>query len=236
MKTLILSDIHMGSPLFNSQHKILDLLSDTYKDIFLIGDIIDIWEQNLNKTLEYYDPLISAINQKAKECPVTIIKGNHDPDFLTLKRIFKQCIVKEQYAYIPEKKIMLMHGDEFDYFINDYSCLASFLYKIHQFVSKYFEFNLREHFRYLFYSIASKKDKNYFKDLVLRIEKETIKKYGSDYKTIIMGHTHLPKITFYPETGPIWRNRYVNCGDWVFNNSYVIYCNTTDRFILKQFP
>ena len=233
MKSLIISDMHLGSPLFNSGNKIINILGNTYKEVFLLGDIIDEWEEKVEKIKYNNKELILAINQKAVDCKVTIIMGNHDPSINTMRDIFPTAIVSEKYAYMCNDTI-LMHGNEFDHFIRDFSIISNIIYFIHLILER-FGINIRETFRDLFYSISSKRGKNYFEDLVTKVEKETYDKYKDFHKNIIMGHTHLPKIVHLPEEVAEWKNRYINTGDCIHNRSYVIYDDEEDKFYIHEF-
>ena len=44
---------------------------------------------------------------------------------------------------------------------------------------------------------------------------------------VVCGHIHTPKITNYNEV------QYINCGDWIENNSYVVY--KKKEFFLESF-
>ena len=224
MRTLIISDIHMGSPLFKSSQFLMNLLDDPFENVFILGDILDVWRDSLEDIEHEYEALIRRINNKARECNVTIVKGNHDPDISTLKMVFNRCNVHEKYAYLNDDTILL-HGDQYDHMILKHSWLAKIVYCAHKFFSK-FGINVRETFRDLFFSIASKRGKNYFKDLALDVEKEACKEHKGKYKNIVMGHTHLPKVYVDKDEG----FRYVNCGDWIHNLTYVVY--TDDKFYL----
>jgi len=226
MRTLILSDLHLGSPLFCSKNVISSIIKEPYKEIFILGDVIDVWEEKVETIKKEYRDLINVINERAIDIDITIVKGNHDPDGYILKDIFPNCIIKTKCAYMDNGTI-LIHGNENDHFIRDFSWVANVFYKLYKCLSR-IGINIREPFRDLFYSIASKRGKNYFNDLVLKVEKETCDNYKRAYKNIVMGHTHLPKVVIAKDF------RYVNCGDWIHNMSYVIYDEQKDKFILHD--
>jgi len=229
MKSLILSDIHLGSLLFNGERFLIELLDHEYKEVYILGDILDVWVDKLDNIKNKYGELIHAINLKATRCPVIIVRGNHDPELSILKQIFYNCEVNNTCKITKDS--IYIHGNQFDEFIIQYSYLANFLYRIHL-IGERFGLNIREYFRKLFFSISSKRDKDYYNDLVLDIERAAYNKYRDSYKNIIMGHTHLPKIVSYPYFGNI--RRYINSGDWIHSMSYVLYDNITDSFNLYK--
>jgi UDP-2,3-diacylglucosamine hydrolase len=217
MKVLLMSDFHLGSPLFKSSEKITSLLTAcAYDYIFLIGDLIDTWEGSLKNIIENNADLINKINKLDN---VIIIRGNHDPSKEELSIIFC-CDVFDSYElYLDNKKALITHGYEFDDMVMKYSWAAKTVYPIH-WVSERLNLNLKGQVRELYCSVASKRDKPYYKDLVLAMERKLVDKYH-EYDYVIVGHTHLPKIT------DIDGCLYVNCGDWIHNMTCVLYENGT---------
>lgn len=212
MKFLFLSDLHLGSPLFVSKSKILELLNGDYDRIFILGDLLDIWEEKLEDILS---DNIEIINKLRTLTNVVIIKGNHDPAIIRLESVFPKKNICYSFNFnIGDKRCLLAHGDEFDSLIRHYSWLAKIFWPI-GWAFERIGINLKGFFRTLFYSISAKIQKKYYNDLVLDIEKNMVEKYENDYDYIIVGHTHLPKIN--KENG----FTYINCGDWVHNKSYV---------------
>jgi UDP-2,3-diacylglucosamine pyrophosphatase LpxH len=217
MKVLMMSDFHLGSPLFNSKDRIISLLNKEHYDrIFLIGDLIDTWEDAVDDIVVANSEIINEIN---KFDNITIIRGNHDPSKEDLKNIFYSCDVFDSCElYMDDKKALITHGYEFDDMVMKYSWAAKTVYPIH-WISERFNMNLKGRVRELYCSVASKRNEPYYKDLVLSMEKALVDRYGSRYDYIIVGHTHLPKITGMEGC------LYINCGDWIHNKTCVLYKN-----------
>jgi len=66
MKILFLSDFHLGSPLFESENEILSLLNDDYDMVFLLGDTIDTWEDDLWSIVTKNNVLLRKLNSLPK--------------------------------------------------------------------------------------------------------------------------------------------------------------------------
>lgn len=215
MKILFLSDLHLGSPLFKSEYTILDIIQKGNFDyIYVLGDLIDIWEDDVMSIIVKYSDLTDALDHSN----VKIIKGNHDPKIKTLKRIFPAAEIKDKIV-IPNIGIAV-HGDEFDLLVTKYSWLAKIFYPIHWILQR-FGLNIKAFFRELFQSISAKRDKEYYPNLVSDIEVRLKEKY-LPYGYVFCGHTHRPVVY----------ENYVNSGDWVHNKSYVIYDN--GKIILRE--
>jgi len=194
VKKLFISDFHLGSPLFSKERKVAQLFNcSNYKEIYIIGDIIDTWENDISKISKQYDSLIRIINNSpAKVC---VIQGNHDPDIDKLKFIFHNCeVVVNKEISLDGKKAMLVHGDEFDDVVIKYLWLAKVWFPIH-WVLERVGINVKGFLRDLFHSISKKKQHKHYNDIISDIEKAAVKKY-SDYSIIIMGHTHLSKFVY----------------------------------------
>lgn len=222
MKNLFISDLHLGSPLFKSENEIIALLDESYDNIYIIGDIIDSWEDDVDRIVNEYKGLIDKINNLNN---VRVIKGNHDPSIEKLQSIFSNCYVGNNDSFSDFIfSCIVVHGNEFDNLVTKYSWLAKLTFPI-VWIGERFGFNIKACCRELFYSISSKRNKNYYTKLVSDIEKNLIKKYRSNYNYLVCGHTHLPKIN--RDLGV----QYVNCGDWIHNRTYVVY--DSGEFTLK---
>lgn len=216
MKILFLSDLHLGSPLFSNESKsiIMALLDKEYDKIFLVGDIIDCWEEDLTTIGLSYFKLFAKLNKLDN---VVVLKGNHDPSLADLQNFFPfKEVVTEYELYDGEKSMIIVHGDEFDSLVRKYSWIAKIIFPIHWFFER-FGINLKGYFREKLYSIAAKKNDSYYEDLVLDMETKLVGKYKDLFDCIIVGHTHFPKKVEGDDF------IYVNCGDWVHNKSYVEY-------------
>lgn len=219
---LLLSDIHLGSPLFKLEKQLISLLSDKkYERVFIIGDLIDEWEMDVGEILDKYKDVIDCINDSKKF--IMIIKGNHDPSIDVLKAIFPGRAVYINYVInFGDKKTILTHGHEFNFMITKTLSLTKLLFPF-QLLSERLGFNLNGALRDLYQSVASKIHHKKYNDLVFSMEKKAAEKY-SEYDVIVMGHTHKEKLVKLPDN-----KFYVNTGSLVhypvyteFSNNYFV--------------
>jgi len=217
MKKLFISDFHLGSPLFKKEKQIIQLFNcNDYKEIYILGDIIDTWEDDLNNITEQYRLLIIAINNSPAK--VFIIKGNHDPDIQKLKFIFHSCEVVDKIEIeLNDTKVIMIHGDEFDDVIIKYMWVAKLWFPFHWLLER-IGINIKGYLRELFHSISMKKDHKYYNDIVTETEERAVKKY-KDYSILIMGHTHLSKRVYISK--PI----YINTGSLIHDPCCIEYDN-----------
>lgn len=200
---LFISDFHIGSSLFDKEkeNKIIDLFNrKEITEIYLLGDIIDRFENNTQNIIKNNKRIIDFINncEKIKY----IIKGNHDKD---LDKVFyKQKIVDK----LVNKDQILMHGHFSKNTIFDK------LNFIHSFFSS-FDINIKCLFRTFIYNLI----KSLFnkKGLILNIEKD-IAKYciKKGFNCVICGHTHIPILTKYEDL------IYMNCGSVIDGFNFIL--------------
>jgi UDP-2,3-diacylglucosamine pyrophosphatase LpxH len=210
MKKLVISDIHLGSPLVEKKLEIMNLMeSDEYDTIILNGDIFDIWEKSFNKILLENIDFVKLVHSVCLKKTVYFIMGNHDPHMLEVMKLFPGMIVKRNL--LIQDDIFIVHGDEFDSLVTKYSLFGKLLFIPNWIAERLFGWNLKASFREFFYSISNKKNKPYYDKLVNNIEKEAYKKYKDQCRYLIMGHTHTPKIVEDEIC------TYINCGDIIHN-------------------
>lgn len=226
MKILILSDIHLGNPLFNDHHRLNNLLeSEEFDSLVLNGDILDVWEKSLFDIVDENEEFIWLINGLSEKMDVIYVIGNHDPSREDLVELFPNVKVVEEYIF--DKKTIFTHGQIYDEFIIDHSKWARFLYCI-QWVFERVGINLQACCRNTLHSIAMKREKKYYNDLVFDIENEaTVSNMERGYNNIVLGHTHLPKLVDnYHDV------IYVNSGDWIHNRTYAEYNTDDNKFTI----
>lgn len=210
MKTLVISDIHLGSPLVDKVTEIMNLMeSPDYDTIILNGDIFDVWEKSFNKILLENIKLVKLIHSICLIKKVYFIIGNHDPHMIEIQKFFPDMIVVK--SLLVDDDVFIIHGDEFDKLVTKYSWFAKLIFIPNWICERVFSWNLKATFREFFYSISNKQDKPYFAELVGDIEKEAVEKYKDKCRYLIMGHTHTPKIVGSSEC------TYINCGDIIHN-------------------
>lgn len=217
MKTLFMSDFHIGSPLFKYKNLIEVITSSEFDEIYLLGDIFDVWGKKFYKIVNENKDFIKILNDLSKTKKIFFVKGNHDPSIEELNRIFPDII----FFNTTFKDGIIIHGEKFDYLASKYSKVIKVVFYFQR-LFEYLGINLQKFFRETFFSVSSKSDKEYFLDLIGDIEDAAISEYIGGYMYVIMGHTHYPKIINFPQPNSF---QYINCGDWISNHTYVTYEN-----------
>jgi UDP-2,3-diacylglucosamine pyrophosphatase LpxH len=226
IKSLFISDLHLGNP--NCQaDKVLEVLrSYEFDNLFIIGDFIDM---TALKRRYYWHPDHSTVIQKIlrlsrKGVKVTYLVGNHD--------FYVRAIIEEQNIhfgdilicneYIHEtvsgESIYIVHGDCFDGFIRLHPFLywlGDKSYEFSVFINKIYN-KIRKMCNMEYWSLSAylkTKVKNVVKFLAeyKKMSEEKVKEMKCD--SIMMGHTHTPQII---------NGEYYNTGDFCESCSYII--------------
>jgi len=218
-KTIVLSDIHLGTEGSKAKELVKFLKINTCDKLLLNGDIIDGWQLKKNGKWKkahtrFFKRIIQMI--EAHNTEVIYLRGNHD-DFLDHVIPFRIGSISIQLDYILEsgnKKFYVVHGDVFDTVTTNLKWIAklgdigyTFLLWINQ---RYNNYRLKRGLPY--YSLSQ----------AIKAKVKKAVSYISDYENqllglaeikncdgIICGHIHQPALK------TIGNLIYMNSGDWV---------------------
>jgi UDP-2,3-diacylglucosamine pyrophosphatase LpxH len=238
VRTLFISDIHLGN--HKSQpHKLLEVLKNyEYENLVIVGDFIDL--TSLKKKF-YWNADHSTVIQKIlrssrKGVDVTYILGNHD---FYLRELIKEDNInigdillcdEMYYETLKGEKIYICHGDQFDGFIR----LHPFLYVLGDWAYEFsFKINKTYNwFRRIFgleYWSLSQYLKSKVKNAITFINDFKIlslKKLDEvNCDSIMIGHIHTPAIE------KIGDKTYYNTGDFCETCSF-LYENLDGEIVL----
>ena len=219
-KTVIISDVHLGSEGSKAKEVTLFLKSVSCETLILNGDIIDGWQLRKGgswkkKHTAFFRIILKMI--ETQNTKVVYLRGNHD-DFLDQIIPFslgKSFTIQRDYILkSAQKNFLIIHGDIFDSVTSHMKWLAylgdvgyTFLLTINKLFNKY------RSWRGLDYYSFSQRIKQRVKEAVNYVsdyeEKLTELAKANRCEGIICGHIHKPDIR---QIGDI---TYMNSGDWV---------------------
>jgi UDP-2,3-diacylglucosamine pyrophosphatase LpxH len=214
MKTLIMSDLHIGSKGCKTE-EILELLKDeSFERYILVGDIIDGWLFKKYKKFSYqHARVIRRLLKLSKNKEIIWISGNHD-EFLRKYTPVEIGNIKVVDEFI-ENGVWYCHGDEFDGIVKMrwLGMLGSIGYDLAIVIDRFLKrFNKK--------TSLSKYLKDNVKAAVsfmVDFENEMVRQAKKrKCHTVVCGHIHTPDYKIIDGVD------YLNCGDWVENCSYII--------------
>lgn len=218
IQALFISDVHLGSKGSNAT-QVLEVLKQYQPEtLFLVGDIIDGWllKRKFRWSQSHTNVLRKILSYSKNGTKVIYIPGNHDEfmrDYLELN--FGNIEVHNEYIY---KNTYITHGDLYDGVVKLkwLGILGSIGYDLAISIDRRLK-------SWGYKRSLSKFLKNSVKEAVkfmTSFEQEIVRqgvKHNCD--TVMCGHIH------HPDDKIIDGVRYLNTGDFIENNSYIIYNN-----------
>ena len=218
-KTIVISDVHLGSKGSKVKELVRFLKNHTAQNIILNGDIIDGWQLSKGSKWKRKHTRLFKFIMKAlenKDTNVTYIRGNHD-DFLdeVLPLTIGNFTIVKDYIYESfGEKYYVCHGDIFDSISTHFRWIAKLGdvgYTFLLWLNKIF--NNRRIRKGLPYYSLSQAIKSKVKTAVSFISnfEEVVSQIAADKKCsgIICGHIHAPANKI------INGIHYLNSGDWI---------------------
>lgn len=219
-KTVVLSDIHMGSKWSHTEEVIEFLEGVSAERIILAGDIIDGWHllRSRKKWKRHYNDFLTVLLDKYMDHGVEIvyIRGNHD-DFLDMvvPFVFRRFAIEKEYIFEScGKRYFVFHGDSFDSVTSSARWVSKLGDKIYGWllqINRHYNDYRRRHGKDYF-SVA-KFMKSWVKNIISKHSGfdanivSLAKRKGCD--AVICGHIHEPEIRMIDDI------LYLNSGDWV---------------------
>jgi UDP-2,3-diacylglucosamine pyrophosphatase LpxH len=216
IEALFISDVHLGSKGSNA-NEVLTVLKQYQPDyLFLVGDIIDGWllKRKFRWPQSHTNVLRKILSYSKNGTKVIYIPGNHDEfmrDYDDLH--FGNIEIHNEYVW---KDTYITHGDLYDGVVKLkwLGILGSVGYDLAISIDRRLK-------SWGYKRSLSKFLKNSVKEAVkfMTSFEEEIVRQGVKHNchTVMCGHIH------HPDYKIINGVRYLNTGDWIENNSYIIY-------------
>lgn len=225
-KAAFISDLHLGSASSEAGQIYKFLKYNDFDEIYLIGDIIDIWRikksgfLSRKKAQDHMNVVQRLLKLSKKGTKIYYIYGNHDEfiaNFLEDDegRDLGNITICEKMVYesISGERHLLIHGQQFDLVIRCNPWIAKLgdtgyhilirLNKIYNYIRRKLGFKYWSLSKYIKVHVKKAIDFiNRFETTATRYAKEL------DCSSVICGHIH------HPEVKDIDGIKYVNCGCW----------------------
>ena len=217
VEAIFISDVHIGSKGANVEALIETLAKYEMENLFIVGDFIDGWllkKRHYWKS-EYTDLLRKIMKLSKNGTNVYIIPGNHD-EFL---RNYTPLDFGSNITIVDEmiwKEYFITHGDLYDGVVGLkwLAHLGSIGYELAITIDRFIK-------KLGYKKSISKWAKDSVKDAVKFItsfeDQLVYQAKKRNCKGVICGHIHKP------ENKTIDGIHYLNTGDWIENNSYIVY-------------
>jgi UDP-2,3-diacylglucosamine pyrophosphatase LpxH len=219
---LFISDVHLGSKGCNADELLKVLKEHKPTHLFLVGDIIDGWllKKRNYWTQDFTNVIRKILSYSKSGIEVVYITGNHD-EFLRSYSNTELGNIKivDEWQW---NGYLITHGDLYDGVVQLkwLGVLGSWGYELAIYIDRTLK-------KFGYKKSISKTLKDKVKKAVKFItdfEKQlAYQSHTKNLKGVICGHIHKPEDKYI--TIKDTQIHYLNCGDWIENNSYIIYNN-----------
>jgi UDP-2,3-diacylglucosamine pyrophosphatase LpxH len=196
VRTLFLSDLHLGSPHAQVTRLLTFLQGITFEALYIVGDLFDGRDDNLPPCHEL---VMTLLKERALAgVRIIFIPGNHDARFREtiheLNHFGFHIVLDATHVTVKGRTIALAHGDDWDWLGS-----AEWLHKIDRWLPM------------PFWEIVRKLLWRFMDNHVAAFEKRALKAYPR-HNVVMCGHVHSPALN----------DGYANCGDWVVHCSAIV--------------
>jgi UDP-2,3-diacylglucosamine pyrophosphatase LpxH len=218
---LVISDIHLGSPVSKVKSLAKVLKNEKYDHLILNGDVFD------SKYIERYKKrhwnILSLLRKISKKKKVTFILGNHDLKSKNIIKILGLEFVEKLELEVNGKKMLFIHFHQFDPFIFKHPWITDIAERIYYFFqsidrTKTFSRWLKRTSKRFLKIKTNIRDKalNYIKD--------------KNYDAIFGGHIHFAESFVCPESG----KEYHNSGSFCDEPCHYLIIDKEGKVTLKE--
>lgn len=199
MKTIALSDIHLGSEVCQAKllHRLLEEIhhNNSVKRLIINGDLFD--NSNLDRLNKHHWHVLSIIRKMSDDIEIIYIRGNHDLPAELMSVLLGVDVLDEYILHDGGKRILFHHGHRFDKFIDKHKILTWLADKAYWALQK-----IDSSFRLARQAKQASKTYLRISQIIENKSIEYAKKINCH--AVCTGHTHLP----------LHKPGYYNSGSW----------------------
>jgi UDP-2,3-diacylglucosamine pyrophosphatase LpxH len=219
-KIIFISDVHLGSKGSNPKELYKLLTKEQPEKIFIVGDFIDGWllKKRFYWTKDCTDVIRKILSYSNKGTEVVYITGNHDDFLRSYSPLnFGNIKIVDEWEW---NGYLITHGDLYDGIVQLkwLGIIGSYGYELALSIDRGLK---RLGYKKSFSKMTKDKVKSAVKFITDFERQLAYQAHSRGLKGVICGHIHKPEDKIIEiKNQPI---HYLNCGDWIENNSYISY-------------
>jgi UDP-2,3-diacylglucosamine pyrophosphatase LpxH len=199
---LIISDLHLGSDVCQAGllEEFLEWAVENTRELVINGDIFD--DLNFKRLSKRHFACLKIIRRNSDRDDLRLIwvRGNHDGPADVVGHIVGVEVLDEYEFRNDAIRLLILHGDQFDRFVNNYGMLTELACGLFYYIQKWAPHQTARFIRRV--SKRWQRSSESIREGAVRYSR------SRGCRAIACGHTHLPELT--TSQGVL----YVNCGTW----------------------
>ncbi|MFO0908911.1 MAG: UDP-2,3-diacylglucosamine diphosphatase [Isosphaeraceae bacterium] len=199
---IIISDLHLGSEVCQAAllERFLEWAVDNARELVINGDIFD--DLNFRRLSKRHFACLKVIrrNSDRDDLRLVWVRGNHDGPAEVVSHIVGVSILNEYVFERDGFRLLILHGDQFDRFVNNYGWLTEIACGLFYYIQRYAPHHTARYIRRL--------SKRWQRSSGLIRESAVVYAESKGCRHVACGHTHLPELT---DVGGVV---YANSGTW----------------------
>ena len=199
---LIISDLHLGSDVCQAALllQFLEWAVENTDELIINGDIFD--DLNFKRLSKRHFATLKTIrrNSDREDLRLVWVRGNHDGPAEVVGHIVGVEVLDEYTFENESLRLLVLHGDQFDRFVNDYGWLTEIACKLFYYIQKWAPHQTARYIRRV--------SKRWQRSSILIRDGAVTYASSKGYRYVTCGHTHLPVID---QVGDVL---YANSGTW----------------------
>jgi UDP-2,3-diacylglucosamine pyrophosphatase LpxH len=199
---LVVSDLHLGSDVCQAAllEEFLEWAVENTHELVINGDIFD--DLNFKRLSKRHFACLKIIRRHSDRDDLRLIwvRGNHDGPADVVGHIVGVDVLDEYHFQNDRLRLLILHGDQFDRFVNNYGWLTEMACGLFYYIQKYAPHHAARYIRRI--SKRWQRSSESIREGAIAYAK------SKGCRSITCGHTHLPGLD---EVNGVL---YVNSGTW----------------------
>jgi UDP-2,3-diacylglucosamine pyrophosphatase LpxH len=199
---LVISDLHLGSDVCQAAllEGFLEWAVENTHELVINGDIFD--DLNFNRLSRRHFACLKLIRRNSDRDDLRLIwvRGNHDGPAEVVGHVVGVEVLDEYVFENDRLRLLVLHGDQFDRFVNDYGWLTEAACGVFYYIQKWAPHHTARYIRRV--------SKQWQRSSVLIRDGAVAYAASKGCRYVTCGHTHLPLLE---RVGGVL---YVNSGTW----------------------
>jgi UDP-2,3-diacylglucosamine pyrophosphatase LpxH len=221
---LVISDLHLGSDVCQAAllEEFLEWAVENTRVLVINGDIFD--DLNFRRLSKRHFACLKVIRRNADRDDLRLVwvRGNHDGPAEVVGHVVGVEVLDEVVFENDRLRLLILHGDQFDRFVNNYGWLTEVACGLFYYIQKWAPHNAARYIRRI--------SKRWQRSSLSIRDGAAAYARSKGIRHVTCGHTHLPGIERLGEV------LYANSGTWTDHPPCPFVSVRGDEVLLEYWP